>query len=266
MRDNFWSGRDLSLPWKGIEELQALNQQTKAWCETTAMNRPCPEDRGISVGEAFEQEQPTLMALPDTEYPTDEQIEVKVGKTPYVRFERNDYFVPHTHTRKSLLVVASRTEVRIMDQGEPIASHARCYDKGQQIENPTHIEALKQHKRAARKHGGMDRLSHAAPGSVELLQKAAELGDNIGSIVAALLRLLDRYGAAELEEAIHESLAGGIAHHNGVRTVLERRREQRDQPPPISINLQQHPQAQEVSVKPHDLASYDQLSEQEDES
>jgi len=153
-----------------------------------------------------------------------------------------------------------------MDRGESIATHTRCYDKGQQIENPTHIEALKQHKRAARKHGGMDRLSHAVPGSVELLQKAAERGDNIGSIVADLLRLLDDYGATELEIALHESLASGVAHPSGVRTVLERRREQRDQPPPISIDLRQHPQAQEVSVKPHDLASYDQLSEQERES
>ena len=263
VRDNFWAGRDLSLPWSGIEGLQALNQQAKAWCETTAMSRPSPEDRSISVAEAFEQEQPRLMALPDTDYPSNEQVEVKVGKTPYVRFERNDYSLPHTHTRKSLLVVASPTEVRIMDQGEVVATHTRCYDKGQQIENAAHIDALKQQKRGARKHGGMDRLSHAVPGSVELLQRAAERGGNIGSIVSTLLRMLDHYGSAELETAIEESLAAGVAHPNGVRTVLERRREQRDQPPPISIDLQRHPHAREVSVKPHDLASYDQLNEPE---
>jgi len=43
---------------------------------------------------------------------------------------------------------------------------------------------------------GADRLSHAAPASKTLLIRAAERGSNLGSITGALLRLLDRYGAA----------------------------------------------------------------------
>lgn len=260
IRSNFWAGRELSSPWGGIEALQALNEQARNWCETTATRRPFPEDRSICVGEAFSQERSKLLTSPDTDYPCDEQVEVKVGKTPYVRFERNDYSVPHTHTRKSLLVVASPTEVRIMDQGECIATHARCYNKRQQIEDAAHIEELKKQKRAAREHSGKDRLSHAVPGSIKLLEKAAERGGNIGSIVSNLLRMLEQYGATELGVAINESLDGGVAHPNGIRTVLERRREERDQPPPIPINLEQHPKACEVSVKPHDLSSYDQLT------
>lgn len=111
----------------------------------------------MTVGEAFLQEQPKLLALPETFYATDEQIEVKVGKTPYVRFERNDYSVPHTHTRKTLLLVANPTEISVMDGGKCIATHPRSYDKGQQIEDPKHIEALTQRKRQARKHRGNDR-------------------------------------------------------------------------------------------------------------
>ena len=76
------------------------------------------------------------MALPDTDYPTDEQVESKIGKTPYVHFERNDYSVPHTH-RKNLLVIASPMEVRVMDGSECIATHPRGYDKGRQIESIT---------------------------------------------------------------------------------------------------------------------------------
>lgn len=261
VRDNFWAGRELDSPWKGIEALQALNEQARIWCETTAMRRPCPEDRSMTVGEVFHQELPALMTLPDTDYPTDEQAEVKVGKTPYVRFERNDYSVPHTHTRKSLLVVASIMDVRIMDGGECIATHPRSYDKGQQIEDPTHIEGLKKQKRAAHEHSGKDRLSHAAPSSLTLLEKAAERGGNLGSIVSTLLRILDQYGSNELESAIIESLEGGVAHPNGVRHVLERRREERDQSPPIPVDLKKHPKAQEITVQTHDLSSYDQLSE-----
>jgi hypothetical protein len=35
-----------------------------------------------------------------------ERLAVKVGKTPYVRFDLNDYSVPHTHVRRTLTVLA----------------------------------------------------------------------------------------------------------------------------------------------------------------
>ncbi len=252
IRDNFWPARQ----WKDLDD---LNAQAKTWCETTAMDRPCPEDRSMSVGDATLLEQPKLLALPETFYPTDEHTEVKVGKTPYVRFERNDYSVPHTHTRKALLVVAGPTEVRVMDGGKCIATHPRSYDKGQQIENPRHIEALNQRKRAAREHRGNDRLAHACPSSRILLEQAALRGDNLGSIVSTLLRILDQYGTAETEQAIVESLSRGVSHPHGVRQALERRREEQERPIPIAIDLKKHPKARGIAVKTHDLSVYDQL-------
>ena len=112
--------------------------------------------------------------LPDTSYPTDERVEVHIGKTPYARFERNDYSVPPKYVRRTLTVVASPDRVRILDGAEAVACHPRCYDKGQQIEDPTHIEVLAQSKRQARHHRGQDRLAKAAPSSQTLLIQAAE--------------------------------------------------------------------------------------------
>ena len=259
IRSNFWPARE----WQDLED---LNSQAKQWCENTAMNRPCPEDRTMTVGEAFIQERSKLLALPENPFDTDEQVEVKVGKTPYVRFQRNDYSVPHTYTRQTLLVIASPGEVRVVAGGECIATHPRSYDKGQQIENPEHIAELVQHKRQAREHRGKDRLFHAAPTSQKLLEQAAQRGVNLGSIVAALLRLLDQYGASEAEAAIIESLARGVSHPHGVRQALDRRREALNQPVPIPVNLEQHPEAKAVAVKSHDLALYDQLSENGDDN
>ncbi|MCP4289950.1 MAG: IS21 family transposase, partial [Gammaproteobacteria bacterium] len=192
---------------------------------------------------------------------TDEQVEVKVGKTPYIRFERNDYSVPHQHVRKTLMVVASPVAVRVLDQGEQIAKHPRCYDKGQQIEDPAHIEELIQTKQSAREHSGKDRLAHAAHSSKALLIQAAERGDNLGSIVSSLLRMLDQYGAEALESAIQESLSRGVSHPNGVRQALEHRREQRDQPPPTSITFPDKPEIQKMRVRPHELSTYDRLQD-----
>ena len=255
-RDSFFAARQ----WRDLDD---LNAQADAWCRGQAADRPCPEQRSLTVRQAFAEEQSRLITLPDTPYPTEERCEVRIGKTPYARFDRNDYSVPHTQVRKTLTVMATPSQVRLMDGPEVVATHPRSYDKGQQIEDPAHIAALTEVKRQARHHRGQDRLAQAAPGSRDLLIRAAERGDNLGSITASLLRLLDNYGAAEVEVAIQEALQRGVPHPNAVRLSLERRREQRDQPPPLAIVLPDKAEVRNLVVRPHALNSYDQLDQRE---
>jgi transposase len=252
VREGFFAAR----PWRDLDD---LNAQAEIWCQGQAAERPCPEERSMSVREAFAQEQPRLLGLPDNPFPTHERTAVSVGKTPYVRFDRNDYSIPPTHVQRTLTVVASPTEVRVLDAAELIASHPRSYDQGQQVEDQAHIGALTEAKRQAREHRGIDRLAHAAPNSRALLIQAAARGDNLGSLTAALLRLLERYGARELEAAIGEALARGVPHPNAVRRALERRGEQRDQPAPLPIALPTDTRVRDLVVSPHQLDDYDQL-------
>jgi hypothetical protein len=141
----------------------------------------------------------------------------------------------------------------------------RSYDQGAQIEDPAHLAELTARKREARRHRGQDRLAQAAPSSRELLIQAAARGDNLGSITAALLRLLERYGAAELEAAIGEALARAVPHPNAVRLALERRRELRDQPPPLAVALPADQRVRDLVVQPHRLGDYDQLQTRGDD-
>ena len=210
--------------------------------------------------EAFAQEQPHLLTLPDNPFETDERVEVSVGKTPYIRFDLNDYSVPHTHVRRTVTVMASLTRVRVIDGGKVIAEHRRVYGKGEQIEHPAHIDALVSAKRAARHHRGQDRLAHAAPSSHGLLQQAAHRGTPLSRVTAQLVQLLDDYGAAELEHAIAEALRNDVPHPNSVRQVLERRREQRDRLPPLTLTLPDNDKARNIVVRAASLARYDQLN------
>jgi hypothetical protein len=133
-----------------------LNTQALAWCEAEAAERPCPEDRSRTVRACFEEERPRLLTLPDEPFPCQERIVVRTHKTPYVRFDLNDYSVPHPYVRRTLEVLASFDRVRIIDGATVIASHARSYDRGAQIEDPAHIQALVDEKRAGRAHRAMD--------------------------------------------------------------------------------------------------------------
>jgi len=146
-----------------------------------------------------------------------------------------------------------------------IACHRRSYDKGTEIEEDRHVAALTKWKRAARQHRATDRLAHVAPASQELLIRAAERGANLGAITTGLLRLLDRYGAAELQAAIREALDRGVPHPNAVRLALERRREGRGGAPPVAVELSADVQARDAPVRPHALEPYDQLGESSDD-
>jgi len=160
---------------------------------------------------------------------------------------------------------ADPNEVRIVDGAQVLVCHRRSYDKGAQIEDAAHIQALVEHKRAARRHRGTDHLAKVAPESQTLLLRAAERGDNLGTITAALLRLLERYGAAELDAAIREAIARGVPHPNAVRLALDHRRELRNEAPPVAVILPEHVKARDAHVQPHRLEPYDQLKEQADE-
>jgi hypothetical protein len=55
-----------------------------------------------------------------------------------------------------------------------------------------------------------------------------------------------------------------VPHPNAVRLILEWRRDQRQEPPPIAVNLPDHVRAKDAPVISHRLDTYDQLKETPD--
>ena len=258
VRDSFFAARS-------FVDLDDLNAQAEAWCRGLAADRRCPDEPQRTVRAVFAEEAGRLLALPDNPAPLLERVTVSVGKTPYVRFDLNDYSIPHTHVRRVLSVLADPHEVRIVDGAEVLAVHRRSYDKGAQIEAAAHVQALVEQKRAAREHRATDRLAHVVPASQTLLARAAERGANLGAITSALIRLLDRNSAADLQAAILEALERDVPHPNAVRLALEHRREQRGQAPQVDLALPEHVQRRDAPVRPHALETYDQLKERSDD-
>lgn len=248
---------------RSFTDLADLNAQAAAWCEGQASERPCPEDNRMTVAQAFEAERPLLLALPADPFDRHERLEVRIGKTPYARFDLNDYSVPHTLVRRTLTVIADTERVRILDGITIIASHARSYDRGAQIEDPAHLQTLVDHKRAARQHRATDALIRAVPPIGELLVAAAAHGYNLGSITATLGRIRQQCTINELHEAVCEAIERGVPHPNAVRLALARRRDERGLGAPTVVTLPEHLQRRDVIVKPHHLDSYDRLTDKQ---
>lgn len=256
VRDRFFAART-------FRDLEHLNAQATTWCLEEAALRPCPEDRARSVRDVFAEEQPFLLPLPECPFPTAERVTAIARKTPYLRFDLNDYSIPHTHLGRTLEILATLDRVRIVAAHQTIADHPRSFDRGQQIENPAHIEALLAHKRAGRAHRAIDRLHHAAPNAKQLFALAAERGVHLGVLTRGLLQLLDSHGADSLAQAIAAALGENAAHLGAVRHFIDQQRAARGQPPPIAVTLPNDPRLH-LSVRAHDLRDYEQLATESD--
>jgi len=254
VRDAFFAARSFT-------DLADLNAQAAAWCAEEAIRRRCPGDPDLSVAQAFAREQPLLLPLADDAFACHEREEVAAGKTPYVRFDLNDYSIPPTYVRRQLTVLADTQRVRIVQAHTVLAEHPRSYDRGAQIEDPAHIQELVDRKRAARRHRATDELVRAVPAINELLVQAAARGHNLGSITVSLQRLHQHYPLVELAAAVDEALARNVPHPNAVRLALERRRVEREQPPAAVVTLPEHLQRRDVIVTPHALDTYDLLTQ-----
>jgi hypothetical protein len=252
IRDNFFAARVFA-------DVADLNAQAKTWTDGPASTRPWPEGVQLTVAQAFETEQPKLMALPMDGYPVDARLEVSVAKTPYVRFDLNDYSIPHTHVQRTVTVLASADRVRVLDGAAILADHARSYDKGMQVEVAAHVEDLVQQKRGARQHRATSRLTQSVPAMADLLTSAAAKGHHLASMTRVLGQMLDHYGAPAMQEAVLEALRRDVPHYNAVRHALERARQERQDTPLIVPQLSERAQRMDVTVQPHRLDAYDDL-------
>jgi transposase len=255
VRERFFAAR----AWRDLAD---LNAQAETWCDGEASERVWPGDRasGQTVRDAYEQEKPRLLPLPQTSYPCEERVEVAVDKTPYVRFDCNDYTVPHTRVRRTLTVRATEKTVRIFEGTELVARHARSFDRARLIEDPAHIDQLEQMKAQARLARPQDRLVRSCPSARTLLEKLAERGFNLGNATGRLLKLLDAYGAERLEQAIAEAIEKDTPHIHAIRHLLERDQAGRGEAPVVPIVLPENDAVRNLAVRPHALSTYDALT------
>jgi transposase len=253
-RTSFWPARQ----WRDLDD---LNAQADAWCLGEASERPWPDDKQKTVAMAFAEEQPRLRALPDNAFETEEVQMARIGKSPQVRFESNDYSVPHTLARRLAEVRATLERVRILVDGVVVAEHARSFDRGVMITNEAHIADLWKSKGEARKHRALDRLAQAVPSSQQLFVKLAESGANLGRATQHYMSLHERFGAMALEQAIVKAMAKGVLHHHSVRQILEQQRHAAGLSPAVPVDLPDDERVRNAVVRPNDLRGYDRLGD-----
>jgi hypothetical protein len=205
IRDNFFAARTFT-------DFDDLNAQAQAWCEGPAADRRWPEDDRPERAPGLPgRAAPACCRCPSaTTPPLAERLEVHAGKTPYVRFDLNDYSIPHVHVRRTLVRAGRPDRVRVLDGATVLAAaSAQLGQAGAQIEEGPHPGAGRS-QAAARPTAPPTGSRQAVPAALACCKRAAARGDNLGSVTAGSAALLDRYGAQPMQAAVVEALAAAM--------------------------------------------------------
>jgi transposase len=258
LRDSFFAARRFT----GLVD---LNAQLATWVAEVAMVRPWPGGPGGGrVAEMLGEERPRLLPLPEGAFSCDVVRPVTSGKTPYIRFDGNDYSVPPTLVRKPLTLLASEDAVRLVDGTTEVARHVRSYDKGARVDEPAHLEALAGLKRRAAELGARDVLRATLKNAAPFIEALAVTGRALGTETSRLLRLLREYGPREVDAALAEAMARQALSASSVAHLLDTRARRHKRLPGIDVVVPES--VRHVHVTPHALADYDELLKPEGQS
>ena len=157
LHDRFFAARTITSIADG-------NRQLLDFIRDIADRRPHPRFPDRSVAEVFAEEKERLLSLPPVLPETDLVAPANVDTTAFVRFGTNSYSVPPRYARSIVTLVASDSQVRLLDGDRVVALHERSFGKAQRIEDPDHRRELLEQKRAARIPKTRDRLLAQVPG------------------------------------------------------------------------------------------------------
>ena len=255
-----FSRRNFMVPIPEAASFEALNQVLLERClqdDQRRVNR-----QTMTIGEAWEQEQPYLNPLPPFEYDCCEMVTVRLTPYSQATFQTNRYSVPVAKARRDVTVKAYPFSVEIFDEkGNLLAHHPRSYGKEQDIFDPLHYLSLLEQRPGAFEHAkpikewrkdwpeSYSRMLHN-------LQEKWPEGRGVQEFVR-ILQLHQDYPADLLEQAIDQALSFGCVHLDGVLHCLHQLTEPKETP--ASLDLSDRPHLQNIGNQPVDLSRYEKL-------
>lgn len=253
-------------PGRSFKDLQDANRQLTHWLETVANIRPWPGGRDRTVAEVFAEEKAKLLPLAAHDADCSHMRAVRSDKTAFVRFDLNDYSIPPEYARKPLTLLASDTEVTLMDGQTEIIRHPRSYGKGEEIRVKAHAEAIIAARQSAMPSRRRDALVAAIPEAAKLIEMLIARGEALHGHLRRLYDLIEQYGKNEVVAAIADAVARGTPLSESVAHLVHRREAKRRALPTLPVQLPDRSDVRDLVVKSHDLDIYDTLTANKENS
>ncbi|MCZ6651713.1 MAG: IS21 family transposase [Planctomycetota bacterium] len=259
VKRNALQGRDEELTcWEDYSRLATYWRDEVANVRIHRATGEHPVDR-------FGQERATLRPLSAVRFDTDETVSVVVNSHARVKFDSNRYSVPPKLVRKTALLRADASQVRIIYQGQEIACHARCYERGQLIRKSEHqLDALKMRRR--------ERANHIEKAFNALGEEARQFHLQIRCRpvkttvhLRRLLNLVRLYGRQDVVAALTRANEYQTYDAAYVETILLQERRRRELPSPTKLRPQREELIEDIDFEEPDPATYDRFCEDDQE-
>lgn len=243
------------VPVPVVESLDELNARLSSRCqqdqERTTRGKPG------TVATLLVEDRAAMLPPPARPFEARRVAEVAADSLSLVRFDTNSYSVPTKYAHRTLTVVGTVGEVRIVFEDRLVARHPRCWDRERSCFDPVHYLALLE-----RKPGGLDFARPLAawdlPECFGVLRRRLEAADPSGHGTRAfvrVLRLLEVYSLAQLTDAVEYALGIDVIDPDSIRLVLDHRA---DRPVPL-FTLDGRPHLAGVRVESTDVSAYGAL-------
>ena len=239
-------------PRPKFADIAAFNAWLESQCTELAQRRAHPEQRGRTVWEVYQDERPTLRALP-TPFPSYREIETRASSTSLVRFDGNRYSVDCRAAGRQLTVRANAERIVIVHDDDIVADHPRSFDRYQTIYEPWHyLTALARKPGALR--NGAPFVDWSLPAALTEVRRKLERHSDGDRQFVAILHAVAHDGLSAVEAACGEALA---SHSVSADVVLAWLARARDSTPPAPLDI---PKALVLAHEPHaDCCRYNQL-------
>ncbi len=155
VRERFFTPR---LRVKSIEE---LNRWLLDQCVAYAKGHPHPENKEITVWQAFEAERPSLVPYVGA-FDGFHAVPVSVSKTCLIRFDNNRYSVMASAVGRPVEVRAYAERIELRQGGHVVGEHVRRFGRNETVFEPWHYVPVLARKPGALRNGAPFRIGAAA--------------------------------------------------------------------------------------------------------
>ncbi|WP_218776529.1 IS21 family transposase [Brevibacillus brevis] len=207
-------------PMPSVASLDELNDWLLQKClsyEDTRVPRST-----ITVGEAFIQDKECMLPLPSYPLECYRMVPVKSNSLSLVTFEQNAYSVPVSYASKELVCRVYADDLAIYHNGELIATHQRCFEKGKEIFNYDHYLDLLLIRPGSVLYARPLQKAKLPEIYHQFLDKCKQRSAGIKDFIRILL-LHREFEPSLVEDTLRESAQNGIFQYDAVRQLLLQR-------------------------------------------
>lgn len=253
VKNNGLAGRGAELV-----DLEAYARLATYWRDSVANVRMHAVTRERPI-DRLEKERGRLRALPDLRYDTDDVEHRVVTSHARVQYDGNRYSVPPKYARKPVTVRAGRNRVAVFHDGQEIASHARCIERGQIICLDDHrlaaIHMRRRDRRTAIESEFFNLGEEARKFHLKLLEKPVKPSLHL----RRLLELARLYGKPDVTAAIRQAVTLDTCDSAYVENILLAERRRRRLPSPMPVMPKRRELVEEIDVDEPDPGFYDKV-------